>query len=352
MAGPAHHTQSTSIMTDDLSSAWAAATEAWLDAKRQRTQSKHTDRAYTRDHCEFFAFVDKEPWLVDNEDALAWTASLEARGLANATVRRKLAVLSSFYAYVIERDAAGSVENGEQRLFIDRRGKPLPNPFAPVQRPERQAYADSRPLSTRVVKRALQLIDPSSRRGARDYALITAYLYTGRRNQEIAVLRWGDVEVDEERRRYYYTWRGHGDTVHHDELPPPVYHAIVHFLQVMDWWPANDGLYIFRPIYPDRGRHLPNVKAQPANRPMTEANIRQIIKKRFVDAGVARSEITVHTLRHTAAALRYRDGKGQDVLEISRFLGHSTVGTTQLYLSKRHKPIDPGWPDVEQILST
>ena len=120
----------------------------------------------------------------------------------------------------------------------------------------------------------------------------------------------------------------------------------------MEWWPPSDSHYLFRPIFPDRGRHLPNVKPLPANRPMTEANIRQIIKKRFVDAGVPRHEITVHTLRHTAAALRYRDGKGQDVLEISRFLGHSTVGTTQQYLSKRHKPIDPGWPDVDQILST
>jgi integrase len=55
-------------------------------------------------------------------------------------------------------------------------------------------------------------------------------------------------------------------------------------------------------------------------------------------------------LRHTAAALRYRDGEGQDLMAVSKFLGHSSVSVTQIYLSKLHKPVDDGWREVEQLV--
>lgn len=337
-------------MTDN-SSAWANAAEAWLQSKTRRSGSLHTATAYRRDYDQFFAFVAKEPWLVASADAQSWAAHLRAQGLANTTIRRKLAALSSFYTFVIQQYTFVNGA-GEESLYNDANGRPRNNPFSPVDRPGRQDFQNSRPLNVAVVKRALRRINVESRAGARDYALITTYLYTGRRNQEIAMLRWADIEVDEERHRYYYTWRGKGGKARTDELPPPAYHAICHFTQVMEW-PGRDGHYVFRPIYPDRGRNLPTVRADlPANRPMTSTNILQIIRRRFVHAGVDPADVTVHTLRHTAAALRYRDGKGQDVLEISEFLGHSHIGTTQVYLSKRHKPIDSGWPDVDQVLSS
>lgn len=44
------------------------------------------------------------------------------------------------------------------------------------------------------------------------------------------------------------------------------------------------------------------------------------------------------------------DGEGEDILAISRFLNHSSVAVTQIYLSKQHKPLDTGWTSVEQLL--
>ncbi len=78
--------------------------------------------------------------------------------------------------------------------------------------------------------------------------------------------------------------------------------------------------------------------------------INRIVKRRFVAVGVKPEDIHTHTLRHTAAHLRYRDGEGQDILEISRFLNHSNIAITQIYLSKMQKPVDSGWTEVEQLL--
>ena len=78
--------------------------------------------------------------------------------------------------------------------------------------------------------------------------------------------------------------------------------------------------------------------------------INRIIKRRFVAAGCKPEDVHTHTLRHTAAALRWRDGDGEDLMRISEFLDHSSVSITQIYLSKQRKPIDDGWTAVEQLI--
>jgi integrase len=114
--------------------------------------------------------------------------------------------------------------------------------------------------------------------------------------------------------------------------------------------------YVFAEVYADRARYLPNVQRArhgqpPTPAPLSGSMINRIVKRRFQAAGVDPALVHTHTLRHTAAHLRWRDGQGQDILEISRFLGHSSVAVTQIYLSQKRKPIDSGWTEVEQLLS-
>ena len=196
------------------------------------------------------------------------------------------------------------------------------------------------------MRKALQAINPKSLLGSRDFALLMTYVYTGRRSSEIANLRWEDIEVDQVKGRYYYAWSGKGGKSRTDELPPPAYHAICNFLRVsgrMETIKAKD--YIFQAVFSDRADRLPNVRAAGqhdagANRPISGSMINRVVKRRFVAVGVKPEDIHTHTLRHTAAHLRYRDGEGQDILEISRFLNHSNIAITQIYLSKMQKPVD------------
>lgn len=331
--------------------AWQDAKDAWLKSKLRKSGSQHTVTAYSRDWSQFFKWAGKAPWNVSSRDAEAWMHQLEQDGASHSTINRKLAALSSFYEFVSSKYTFIGSDQVERSIYIDGYGNPRPNPFKKPQRHPIDSYNHSTPISADAVKEALKAINPKSLCGSRDMALIITYIYTGRRSSEIAALRWGDLEHDAGRARYYYTWTGKGGKGRTDELPPPAWHAIVNFLKVTGRHetirPAD---YIFQPVYGDRAERLPNVSTVDENRPISGSMINRIVKRRFAAVGVDAGQVHTHTLRHTAAHLRYRDGEGEDILAISRFLNHSSVAVTQIYLSKQHRPLDTGWTSVEQLL--
>ncbi len=332
--------------------AWQQAKDAWLAAKQRKSDSLHTVRAYQNDFNQFFRFAGKAPWNVSSRDADEWIRYLQETNTQNASINRKLAALSSFFQFVIDKYTFVGRDQIERSIYIDQHGNTRANPFRRPERFKLDQYNHSQPMSVEIVRKVLQAINTKSLTGSRDFALIMTYLYTGRRSSEIANLRWAAIEVDAIRGHYYYEWTGKGGKHRKDELPPPAYHAIANFLRVtgrLETMRPDD--YIFRPVYEDRAARLPNVRGElAANRPISGSMINRIVKRHFVAAGVAPEAIHTHTLRHTAAHLRYRDGDGQDILEVSRFLAHSSIAITQIYLSKLQKPVDSGWTEVEQLL--
>lgn len=331
--------------------AWQQAHDAWLESKRRKSGSANTVRAYQQDWMQFFIFAGKAPWNVSSRDADEWIRHLQERGVAENSINRKLAALSSFYQFVIDKYTFVGRDQIERSIYIDSMGNARGNPFRKPDRFKVDQYNHSNPMSLETVRKVLKRINTATALGSRDFALLMTYLYTGRRSSEIANLRWADIEVDGQRGRYYYDWRGKGGKSRKDELPPPCYHAIVAFLKLTGRHATiQPDDYIFRPVYDDRAARLPNVRQHDPNRPISGSMINRIVKRHFVAAGVPADQVHTHTLRHTAAHLRYRDGAGQDILEISRFLNHSSVAITQIYLSKMQKPVDTGWSEVEQLL--
>jgi site-specific recombinase XerD len=87
-----------------------AAVGYWL----QSVQSPGTREGYARDIAEWFSYCDGRGVPVDDArraDVDGWRDQLGARGLANPTIARKLAAVSSFYGYwaeegVVERNPA------------------------------------------------------------------------------------------------------------------------------------------------------------------------------------------------------------------------------------------------------
>lgn len=334
--------------------AWQRAKDAWLDSKRRKSGSDNTVRAYQNDWTQFFMFAGKAPWNISSRDADAWIKDLQETGIGESSINRKLAALSSFYQFVIDKFTFVGRDQIERTIYIDSNGSARNNPFRKPDRFKVDQYNHSDPMSVDTVKKVLQAINTSSLTGSRDHALLICYLYTGRRSSEIANLRWEDIQVDQVKGKYYYDWQGKGGKGRQDELPPPAYHAITNFLRVngrLETIEPKD--YIFQAVYSDRAARLPNVRPEQlaANRPISGSMINRIVKRHFVKAGVPADKIHTHTLRHTAAHLRYRDGEGQDMLAISRFLNHSSVAITQIYLSKMKKPVDTGWTEVAEQLA-
>lgn len=115
-------------------------------------------------------------------------------------------------------------------------------------------------------------------------------------------------------------------------------------------FPASSRMPTSSPPLTDRAVRLPNV--DPArwtrNRPLSSREVGRLLKKYSKNAGLDPSKIRVHTLRHTAAMLRKQ--AGDDIDQISSFLGHSSLSTTQIYLHRLSGQTDSSWLRVAALL--
>ena len=167
----------------------------------------NTVAAYAYDLKVFFTVVAKEPTEVRARDVFDFVAAQHqprpgadnvvriadgASGMAVATVRRRLAALSSFYSYAITRGDTGIETN------------PVPRGL-PVRRSRRGGRGQ--PL-VRAVRRLPRILEPeevaalmSSLRRERDRAMVQAMVLGGLRRAEVVGLRLEDLRLGE--------WRVH-----------------------------------------------------------------------------------------------------------------------------------------------
>ena len=135
-----------------------------------------------------------------------------------------------------------------------------------------------------------------------------------------------------------------------DQCPQPVWIAIQDYLCAADKLdtiqPEN---FIFTPLT-DRATRLPNIDPESWNldRPLSSREVGRLLKKYARRAGLDPTKIRVHSLRHTAAMLRKQ--AGDDIDQISSFLGHSNLSTTQIYLHRLEGQTDSSWMRVAALL--
>ncbi|MDH4606843.1 tyrosine-type recombinase/integrase, partial [Pseudomonas syringae] len=124
-----------------------------------------TRRAYQNDLTDFSSFIGlasaDDFRQVTRSHVLAWRADLEQRGLAGATIRRKLAALASLFDHLLENNA---VAGG--------------NPVHGVKRPRIESNEGKTPaLGDHQAKALLEAPDESTLKGLRDRAMLAVLLY-------------------------------------------------------------------------------------------------------------------------------------------------------------------------------
>ena len=351
------------------SSQWAQAYNLWLNSRT----SPHTRRAYASAWSSFQEHSGKLPWEITRADIARWLDAQRAAGLSASTINQRLAALSSFFTYASDVYQVTPSVAGDSPLTPN-------NPAHSIPRLKTRSYTKSRYLSVEEARALLRAIPRHTTQGLRDYALFLTYLVTGRRNSEIRKLQYGDFEFDfsnsstkelmslrghhpeaispTEGREFnpqspisnvFYRWSGKGKS-RRDQCPQIVWESIQNFLCAADKLPGIlPDAYIFTPLT-DRAARLPNV--DPArwtrNRPLSSREVGRLLKKYARRAGLNPSKIRVHTLRHTAAMLRKQ--AGDDIDQISSFLGHSSLSTTQIYLHRLSGQSDSSWLRVAELL--
>ena len=256
----------------------------------ERNASAHTLRSYGNDLRDFQRFVAaRGPGglaTVDLRTVRAWLAALHARGLAPASIARKLAAVRSCFRFLVRR---GEIEANPAR---EARGPRQPR----------------RLVSFLPIDEAVQLVDGRAVGGAsreRDRAILELLYAAGLRVSELAGL---DLDaVDEAERTVRVLGKGR------KERMVPFGGAAA---QALSAWLALRG-EARGPLFTNgRGGRL------------TARSIHTIVRRVARAAGIVR-RVSPHTLRHTFAT-HLLDG-GADLRAIQELLGHSRRSTTQRY---------------------
>ncbi len=162
----------------------------------------------------------------------------------------------------------------------------------------------------------LNAIDPASRMGTRDRALLMLLYNTGARVSEVSTL---DLQSLRLQGSSQVELRGKGNKSRTCPLWPETVAAI------------NKYLVQREPAQTNESRLLLNANGAP----ITRFGIRYVVAKytaRAIEkcASLADKNVSVHTLRHTTAMHLLR--AGNDIVTVSYWLGHADINTTHVYL--------------------
>jgi site-specific recombinase XerD len=316
---------------DNTAAAWAEAAQRWLEAVEARRGSTGSRAEYAKILRGFFVQLEsKHPALVSGADCQRWVATLKEQGLTPATIKARIGAVSSFYKFVTTKF---EVEPGRYLHNF--------NPTSAVTRPHVNPYERSQGLSAQQARAMLKACDRSTIKGLRDFALISFYIYTGRRKSEIARLRWADLRPGAEPGKMEYHYTGKGNKTFWRELPEPVWAAIQAYLSAngrLEAMKADNPLFV--------AEKATATALARAGQPISEATINQIVDYAARRAGL--EHVKPHALRHTAAKLRR--SAGESLEDVSNLLDHSSLAVTQVYLQNVESRSDIGWKRVEALI--
>jgi len=308
-------TENTIINFTDTGTGWQRAFYAFLAEKEQRSGSWRTVEGYSRMLQDFFGRSGKQPDNVTSQDIFVYAHSpgLSGKQPSAITIGARIACISSFFRFLIRMDIVQF------------------NPCDKLQRPQ-TSPSTPRGLSGDQVHQLLDVV-PDSPLGLRDRAIILTLVLTGRRRAELIGMKACNLILDSE--RAFYTYRGKGGKQGHRELPQPALNAIRTSLAAygkdLAIMPPEDSLW------PSPSHHSKGI---------TSGTFYGNLQKYFRKAGITPSG--VHIFRHTAAKLR-RDA-GETIEDVSRFLDHSSLAVTTVYLRRLEGEQDTSWSKVAQAI--
>jgi integrase len=296
---------------------------AWLDAKAGRTHSEKTRRAYADTLRVFRAALagvqldlDSDP-LAISLLAQGWAgrAWRDGRPVSNATFDLRLAIVSSWYRYAMQR---------APRRFPT-------NPITLVERKPVQAYASAVALDPPEVGDRLATIDRSTLAGERDALLLLLAFTTGRRLAELAGMRWGHLRRLSTGQVVVHFPRCKGGKQMDDLLPAYVSQALLAWMR--RWYGPLEPLPQDAPLWVCLSHRA-------LGDPLTVRSISRICLERL-DSG------KVHRTRHTFA--RTMEDAGAKTSEIAMRLAQDNPAIVGRYLARLRREDNPHATRVLQL---
>jgi integrase/recombinase XerD len=228
------------------------------------------------------------PRDIERDHVLGHLIALRKGGLAPRSLARHLSAIRRFHRHL---SAEGIISTDPTADFESpRHVKPLPRVLSLSEVERLIASADSTPI------------------GIRDAAILELLYSCGLRISELGALSIKDVYIEESAVRV----RGKGSKVRLVPLGRTVLKRVAEWLDVRaQWKPRDTTVFIGR-----RGGR------------MGRTTLWNVVKRAAREANL-RGNVKPHTLRHSFAT-HLLDG-GADLRAVQEMLGHSDIGTTQIY---------------------
>ena len=268
----------------------AEADEFLGSLRSERGLSLNTVAAYRRDLLDYFTFLDSAG---ESGSVSGFVEDLRHRGLARSTRARKLAAVRGYHRFLV----AEGISDDDPTILVDvpRRSRTLP-----------------KALTVERVIRLIEAPDRGTLLGVRDAAILEFLYATGSRVTEAATVGLTDLDLDSA--TVILTGKGskqrlvplgsHARTAIREYLPIR--------LELLSEEERSDVLFVNA-----RGRGL------------TRQGMWEIVKRNGRLAGIERSSLSPHVLRHSAATHMVEGGA--DLRTVQEMLGHASISTTQVY---------------------
>ncbi len=265
--------------------------------------SANTRQAYERDlrlFCKTLGFKNSDALVnVNREQITGYMMQLKEKGLAAATIARKLAAIKAFYRFMT---AEGYMDaNPAEVVEAGTKGIKLP-----------------RVLSEDEVVRLLNQPDITTAEGFRDRTMLEVLYATGMRVSELINITLERVDLNMK----YIIAFGKGSK----ERIVPLGSVAAEFLQQY--------LEKVRPKLTHAGRNTNIVFLAFGGHELTRQRFWQIIRAYGRKANINKA-LTPHILRHSFAT--HLLDNGADLRSVQELLGHSDISTTQIYTHLTNK---------------
>jgi site-specific recombinase XerD len=239
---------------------------------------------------------------------IAWRDDLELRELGGATLRHRLAALSSLFEYLCEKNAVSH------------------NPVKGVKRQKIESGEGKTPaLGDHQARELLTAPGGDTIKEKRDRAILSTLLYHALRREELCKLKVKDFR-NMRRGVPHLVISGKGEKTRYLPLHPGT-NALIHdYLDVAGHDEVEQGP-LFRPIRNNRtGR---------TDKALDPDMVYKLVQKYSAELGF---EIGAHALRATAAtnALDHQ----ADIAKVQEWLGHANIATTRIYDHRKTRPED------------
>ena len=278
--------------------------EYFIEAiQAERSASSNTCRAYAGDLKDFADHVAKQQCQLvqaTRADVLGYLQSLRQRGLAAATRDRRLAAIGQFFLFCREEGWRQDLPTVD--VSSGRRARVLP-----------------KDLTIDEVMAMLRIVRTAGRTEGirlRNTCILELLYASGMRVSELVNLPRSAVAGNPD----MLLVSGKGDKERMVPLSSPAREAIREWTKHLAVKkPASGKALSRRYLFPSTGRqgHISRVA------------VFQLVKRTAISCGIDPSRVSPHTFRHAFAT--HLLANGADLNSIRQMLGHSDIGTTEIY---------------------